>query len=41
MLSPLIVWNKWKTKMIRSYHGVYLKCDVLLLVNIVESFKIR
>ena len=30
----LNVWKKFKVKTMKDYHGLYLKCDVLLLVDV-------
>ena len=34
-----IVWNKFEMKTMKSYHNLYLKCDVLLLVHMFEKFR--
>ena len=34
----LNVWNKFEMKMMKDYHDLYLKCDVLLLANVFEKF---
>ena len=35
----LKVWNKFHMKTMKDYHNFYLKCDVLLLANVLENFK--
>ena len=35
----LIVWNKFKMKTMKDYHDLYLKCDVLLLVDVSEKLR--
>ena len=35
----VIVWNKFEMKTMKSYHNLYLKCDVLLLVHMFEKFR--
>ena len=32
----LNVWNKFETETMNDYHDSYLKCDVLLLANVLE-----
>ena len=35
----LNVWNKFEMKMMKDYLDFYLKCDVLLLVDVFEKFR--
>ena len=35
----LNVWNKFEMKTMKYYHNLYLKCNVLLLADVVESFR--
>ena len=35
----LKVWNKSKMKVMKDYHDLYLKCDVLLSPNIFENIR--
>ena len=30
----LRVWNKFELKIMKEYHDLYLKCDLLLLVDV-------
>ena len=36
----LKVWNKFEMKKIKDYHDLYLKCDILLLTDVVEKIGI-
>ena len=33
----LNVWNKFEIKLMKDYHNLYLKCDVLLLVDVLKN----
>ena len=35
----LNVWKEFEMKTIKDYHGLYLKCDVFLLVDVFEKFR--
>ena len=35
----LKVWNKFKMKTMKDYSDLYLKCDVLLLIDLLERFR--
>ena len=35
------VWNKPKMKKLKDYHNFYLKCDVLLLLEVFEKFRYK
>ena len=35
----LNVWNKFEMKKVKNYHGLNLKCGVLLLVDVFEKFR--
>ena len=34
-----MVWNIFETKTMKDYHDLYLKCDVLLFVDVFEKFR--
>ena len=36
----LNVWRKFEMKTIKDYHHLYLKCDVLLLTNLLKNLEI-
>ena len=36
----LNVWNKFEMKMMKNYHQLYLKCDVLFLVDVLKDLEI-
>ena len=36
----LNVWKKFEMKTMKDYHGLYLKCNVLLLVDVFENLEI-
>ena len=35
----LNVWKKFKTKTVKNYHDLYLKCDVSLSADVFEKFR--
>ena len=35
----LKVWNKFEMKTMKDYHDLYLKCDVLLSVDVFRKFR--
>ena len=35
----LNVQNKFEMKIIKDYHDLYLKCDLLLLADVLEKFR--
>ena len=35
----VILWNKFEIKKMKGYHNLHLKCDVLLLVHMIEKFR--
>ena len=35
----LNVWNKFGVKAMKDYHHLYLKCNVLLLADVIEKFR--
>ena len=35
----LKVWDRFKMKMMKEYHNLYLKCEVSLLADVFENFK--
>ena len=35
----LEVWDIFEMKKMKDYHDLYLKCDVLLLVDVLEKFR--
>ena len=36
----LNVWNKFEMKTMKNYHQLYLKCDVLFLVDVLKDLEI-
>ena len=34
----LKVWSKFEIKTMKYYHGLYLKCNILLLEDVFENF---
>ena len=34
-----MVWTKFEAKTMKNYHDFYLKCDVLLLFDVFETFR--
>ena len=37
----LKVWNKFEMKTMNDYHNLYLKCDVLLLLDVFQKFTLH
>ena len=37
--NVLIVWNKFEMTMMKDYHDLYLKCDIILLADVFENFQ--
>ena len=35
----LKIWNNFEMKTMKNYHNLYLKCDVLLLTDMLEKFR--
>ena len=35
----LNVWNKFEMKIMKDFHDLYLKCDVLILADVFEKFR--
>ena len=35
----LKIWKKFEMKTMKGYHNLYLKCDVLLLVDFLKKFR--
>ena len=36
----LKIWNTFKMKTMKDYHYLYSKCDVLLLGDVLENFRV-
>ena len=34
-----MVWNTFQMKMVKDYHDLHLKCDVLLLADVLNIYK--
>ena len=37
--NALKVWNAFDIKIMKDYHDLYLKCDVLLIADVCEKFR--
>ena len=35
----LTIWDRYEIKTMKSYHNLYMKCDFLLLADVLEKFR--